>query len=168
MGMTPRYKNVEDMQRNIDLYFFACSFAVNTKLEDRAEELMEVNPTLDESKLIKEFIGQRLTVTGLALALGFTSRQALLNYEQGRGEGMFVDTVKKAKSKVERYIEQRLYENNPAGCIFNLKNNFGWKDKNETEHSTPDGKPFQVETNKLSDDELNARILELTQKTSNE
>lgn len=45
------------------------------------------------------------TVTGLALALGFTSRMALLNY-QAKKE--FVDTITRAKTMVEAYTEQRL------------------------------------------------------------
>jgi len=90
-------------------------------------------------------------------------RDSLLNY--GKNEEFF-GTVKEAKMRIQAFIEQRLYENNPTGCIFNLKNNFGWKDKTETEHSTPEGKPFQLETKNLTDTEINARIAELTLKTA--
>jgi hypothetical protein len=67
---------------------------------------------------------EELTVTGLALALGLTSRQALLNYE-GREE--FVDAVKEAKLRVENDYELGLRRHGRAGEIFGLKN-FGWKD----------------------------------------
>lgn len=73
------------------------------------------------------------TVTGLALALDLT-RQGLINYEN-KGNKDLVDTTKKAKLRVEAHIEQRLFHNNAVGCIFNLKNNFGWKDKTEQELS---------------------------------
>lgn len=73
------------------------------------------------------------TVTGLALSLNMT-RKGLIDYEN-KDNPEFGNTIKKAKAKVENYIEQRLYENNVTGCIFNLKNNFGWKDKTEQEHS---------------------------------
>lgn len=69
------------------------------------------------------------TVTGLAIALDMT-RKTLMEYEE---DEEFGNTVKKAKARVEAFIERRLYEANATGCIFNLKNNFGWKDKNETE-----------------------------------
>ena len=36
--------------------------------------------------------------------------------------------------KIENGYEKRLFENNPTGSIFALKN-MGWKDKTETEHS---------------------------------
>ena len=117
-GRKPYYDNVEDMQRKIDLYFAAC--------DGEQEAIDELEPTKKELKeIVKENWQDHYTITGLALALGFTSRQGLLNYED---KTEFFDTVKKAKMKVERYIEKKLYGNNATGCIFNLKNNYGWKD----------------------------------------
>lgn len=97
------YKTAEVMQEAIDLYFLKC----------------------DENK-------RPYTITGLALALGFTSRQALLNY-QGRKE--FVDTITRAKARVEAYAEESLYFPGSAnGAKFSLANNFeGWKEKKEIE-----------------------------------
>lgn len=69
------------------------------------------------------------TMSGLALALDL-SRQGLLEYSN---KETFSDTIKKAKQRVEVSLEQRLAGNAVAGTIFNLKNNFGWKDKQETE-----------------------------------
>jgi hypothetical protein len=68
------------------------------------------------------------TITGLALALD-TYRQTLINY-QGRDE--FVDTIKKAKQKVENSYELDLKKHGRAGTIFALKN-FDWKDRQETD-----------------------------------
>lgn len=68
------------------------------------------------------------TVTGLALALDM-SRQDLINYSN---KEEFFDTIKKAKLKVENYLEKRLIKDSSCtGIIFNLKNNYGWKDKQE-------------------------------------
>ena len=72
------------------------------------------------------------TVSGLALALGMT-RETLLRYEEN---DVFSDTIKRAKQKIEEYVETRLFVSGIAtGVIFNLKNNFGWKDKQEIEQS---------------------------------
>ena len=61
-------------------------------------------------------------MTGLALALGFTSRQALLNY-QAKPE--FVDTITRAKPMVEAYTEERLFDRDGSnGAQFSLRNNF--------------------------------------------
>ncbi len=67
------------------------------------------------------------TVTGLALALGFTGRQALLNYQ---AKPRFVDTITRAKARCEAYAEERLFDRNGTnGAQFSLKCNFGWNDK---------------------------------------
>jgi len=79
--------------------------------------------------------GKVPTVNGLALALGFNSRQSLLNYAD-RPE--FLDIVKNVRTRLENEWEQRLAGSNPAGTIFWLKNQ-GWSDRNEQVISNPDG-----------------------------
>lgn len=68
-------------------------------------------------------------VSGLAFHLGI-STEALRNYE---GKEEFLATVKRAKQRIEIALEENLHGNAVTGTIFNLKNNFGWKDKTETE-----------------------------------
>lgn len=76
--------------------------------------------------------GKPYTVTGLALALDM-DRQRLLDY--GSTE-QFHDTVKRAKARVLSALEERLLSGQQAaGPIFALKNNHGWKDKQEIEHT---------------------------------
>ena len=71
------------------------------------------------------------TITGLALALD-TTRQTLMDYEE---RDAFTDTIKKAKLRCENYAEIQLFKGrNVAGVIFNMKNNYGWKDKRQHEH----------------------------------
>jgi hypothetical protein len=74
------------------------------------------------------------TITGLALWLD-TSRETLINYEE-RPE--FFDTIKRAKVKCENWVEEGALMNriNATSAIFNLKNNYGWKDKTETDVTT--------------------------------
>lgn len=71
------------------------------------------------------------TITGLAMALD-TYRQTLINYE---GKDEFVDTIKKAKQKVENGYEIDLKKSGRSGTIFALKN-FDWRDKTETDLTT--------------------------------
>ena len=70
-------------------------------------------------------------VTGLALALGLSSREALCEYGK-RPE--FSDAVKRAKTRVEGRYERNLSGTTPAGAIFALKN-MGWSDKQSIEMS---------------------------------
>jgi hypothetical protein len=73
-----------------------------------------------------------LTITGLALALD-TGRNVLIDY--GNREE-FSNTIKKAKLICENYAEETLFlGKNVVGAIFNLKNNYGWKEKQEIEHN---------------------------------
>ena len=74
------------------------------------------------------------TWTGLAIHLGFESRQSLEDYKEKDG---FSYPIKKALLRIERKYEEAMMKQ-PAGAIFALKN-FGWRDKQEidpkTEHS---------------------------------
>lgn len=123
-GAPPMYKSVEAMQEKIDEYFKKCEGEAWLDSETG-------NPLYTEKGcLIYKVEPKPPTVTGLALALGFTSRQALLNY-QAKEE--FVDTVTRAKSKVEEYAETRLFDRDGAnGAKFSLANNFvGWREKQD-------------------------------------
>ena len=91
------------------------------------------------------------TVTGLCLALDIC-RDTLLEYSKDK---RFSDTIKKAKLKVENYLERHLItDNSTTGIIFNLKNNFGWTDKQQLEHSGNINNPFEG----LSTEELRQLI----------
>ena len=71
-----------------------------------------------------------LTITGLALELD-TSRRVLIEY--GKKEE-YSNTIKKARLMCEQFAEQYLFSGkNIVGAIFNLKNNYGWRDKTETD-----------------------------------
>lgn len=80
------------------------------------------------------------TITGLALFLGFESRQSIYDYEK---DGEFSYIIKNARLRVEEGYEERLHGQMPTGAIFALKN-MGWKDKTETELSGKDGGPIQI------------------------
>lgn len=118
MGRPAKYTNPDDMQALIHLYFLDCKKNREAEKDDLGEVKDVITPDLHP------------TVTGLALVLDLT-RQGLINYE---GKEEFIDTVRKAKTRIEAYNEQGLLQS-VNGVIFNLKNNFNWKDKQEIEHS---------------------------------
>jgi hypothetical protein len=86
------------------------------------------------------------TMAGLADHLGMT-RQTLVNY--GKDDEFFY-TVRGARAKVETFLERRLYEASPTGAIFNLKNNFGWKDQQDHRVGGADGGPISLSFNGVS------------------
>ena len=80
------------------------------------------------------------TITGLALELGFCSRQSFYDYEEKEN---FSYTIKKARLHIERAYEKKLSGKEVGGAIFALKN-LGWKDKSEIEQTV---KNIPVEIN---------------------
>lgn len=124
VGRPAAYKTVEEMQTRIDAYFNACD---GEYIRDEEDNLMT-----DKYGHPVKTKPRPYTITGLALALGFTGRQALLNYED---KPEFIDTIKRAKAKVEQYAEERLFDRDGAnGAKFNLSNNFkGWAEKQQVD-----------------------------------
>jgi hypothetical protein len=101
-GKPPFYSDPVEMQKSCDDYFAKCE--------------QDKDP---------------LTMTGLALALGFNTRKSLLDYSK---KVEFVNIIKKAHLKVECGYEKRLAGNSPTGAIFALKN-MDWNDKTEVEQN---------------------------------
>lgn len=107
-GRPRLFKDVDELQQAIDAYFVA----------------------QDEKQA-------PYTMAGLARALD-CSTSTLRCYETERTNAgpAFVATVKRARARVEEWTEARLYgRGHPAGPIFSLKNNFGWRDTQEIEHT---------------------------------
>ena len=118
-GAPRKWKSVKAMQEAIDAYFAKCE----------GEPLLydDGRPVRDKYGVPFIINAKPPTITGLALSLGFTGRQALLDY-QARPE--FTDTVTRAKARCEEYAEARLYDRDGAnGAKFSLSCNFGWREK---------------------------------------
>ena len=75
------------------------------------------------------------TVTTLSLFLGFTGRQRFHDYLNLPGRKPYSDILKRAKSKIEGYRLEKMLtnKNNVIAGIFDLKNNFGYIDKQVSE-----------------------------------
>ncbi len=71
------------------------------------------------------------TMSGLAYSLDI-DRTTLINYGE---RDSYSTLIKKAKQRVEQQLEENalMGKGNSTFTIFNLKNNYGWKDKTEVE-----------------------------------
>ena len=145
IGAPRKWKSAKAMQKAIDAYFESCKGTPLVIDGDVATDKYGRPIILDEKPP---------TVTGLALALGFASRQALINY-QDRPE--FNDTVTRAKSRCEEYAESRLYDKDGAnGAKFSLGCNFGWRATEEKAETAAGGivlLPAVMDTPKPPEDE---------------
>lgn len=122
-GKPKKYTSPEHMEEVIQEYFDKCDENMRKVYNKKTEEVEEISSPLP------------YTIEGLALALGFNSREALLNYEKAPGYEEYFGTIKKAKLKVQenKVVNGMIGEYNQAVTIFDLKNNHGYKDKTETD-----------------------------------
>jgi len=102
-GRPALFETVEQLDMLSDLYFTQC-------LEDKKAP----------------------TITGLALHLGFESRQSIYDYEKKDDE--FSYTIKRNRLRIENSYEEHLLSREATGAIFALKN-FGWSDKQEVQNT---------------------------------
>ena len=74
------------------------------------------------------------TMSGLAYALGI-DRITLINYSK---DELFFTLIKNAKDRVQAQLEENalMGKGNATFTIFNLKNNYGWVDKQEISQSS--------------------------------
>lgn len=137
-GRPLKFKSVEQLQEKIEAYFISC-WRQKIDMYGNPVFAKDSNGKKTTEPIMEQF--KPYTITGLAVALD-TNRQTLLEYE-GEVEGRdnkdpkFADTIKNAKEKCHAYAEESLFiGKNPAGAIFNLKNNYHWKDQKELDHTS--------------------------------
>jgi hypothetical protein len=128
--LQPVFKTLKQLADKIDAYFISIGGedgpAKKTKRQDNKKQ-----------KVLNKDDAGPATVTGLALFLGFNSRQAFEDYEQN---GSFADALKRGRLRVECLYEKRLHQPAPTGAIFVLKS-LGWNDK--PKNKTADSNVFE-------------------------
>lgn len=139
-GRPLKFQTVKELKQKIEAYFGACDPHEAT----RSVVVRKSDGTtyVAEEQYITE--QKPYTITGLALALK-TTRDVLLDYESGKYDDRddtdedgerFSNAVKEAKIRVQARVEEMSLNGAGAGTIFWLKNNAGWKDKTEVDHTT--------------------------------
>ena len=122
-GRPNKYQNVEELQVLIEKYFADC-WEKRIIKDNKGNVLFDADgQPLFESVQVKPY-----TISGLAVALD-TTRALLLDYQD---KAEFSYAIKHAKSRILAYAEEALYTiKNPAGAIFNLKANWGYRDQQD-------------------------------------
>jgi hypothetical protein len=143
-GRPMKFQDIDELRAMILEYFknAAPHWEEQTEYIDRRDpksgKIIIEDGNVVQDKVVRKVKTKQkpLTVTGLAVALG-TSRDVLLDYETTYSEKYpeFSNTIKEAKEQIKAYAEESLFGTNTAGVIFSLKNNWGFKDKYETENT---------------------------------
>ena len=115
-GRPRKYSTVAEMQEGIETYFARCDARVVEDVTKRGDIVNVKKP-------------EPYTVQGLAVALDLTTK-GLLDYEE-REE--FSSTIKRARARIEANKVRHMLDGDGygAGYIFDLKNNHGWRDKQD-------------------------------------
>lgn len=117
-------KSAKELQNRIDAYFTECA---------GSQLLRDGEPVYDKQGKPVIVGDKPPTVTGLALAVGFTSRRELLHY---RGKERYQEILLRAVSRCEEYAEMKLYES-ASGVKYQLMSNFeDWGEEGETQEDT--------------------------------
>lgn len=135
----PKFKSDIELSEKIDNYFASITMSVpRTKAPNNPD--MECDddfrePILNDlwEQIIDAIYIQIPSILWLCEYLDL-HRTNLLDYEE---LDEFRHTIKKAKQRIEKYNAEQLYRKEQVtGIIFNLKNNFDWKDKSEVDNNT--------------------------------
>ena len=114
-------KNIKELGKRINAYF-------NSRLSEQYDKNGEII-TDSEGKPIKK-ISLPYTLTGLSLALGLDSREALFTFEDKEMQRL----VKMAVMRVEEYAEERLFSKEAfSGIKLFLSVNFERWQESETD-----------------------------------
>ena len=145
-GRPPLFKTEKALKKAVDAYFNAISSkkAIPGALSADGEQYYEI------------VFREAPTVNGLCLFLGI-SRKTWENYCANEN---FNFITEQTKMKMEAYCENLLLTREKGslqGVIFNLQNNYGWRENFDVKHSGEINNPFacltEEELHRLASDE---------------
>lgn len=121
-GRPAMFETPEQAQKKIEKYFETI----------KGKFHMETHPETQLEFRVWDIEPEPATITGLALFLGFESRQSLYDYEKKEG---FTCIIKKARLRVEHEYEKKLNYDKCTGAVFALKN-MGWSDRMDLQQTS--------------------------------
>lgn len=139
VGRPKKYGSSKALEAAVDAYFNSISYRVPVVITTATGEVDEAGNAVVVTKMLREGqdgCGAPVTrreyleppsVAALCLYLGI-SRDTWAEY--GRSTVMAA-AVERTRARLEAYLVGQLEGRHVQGVIFNLKNNYGWKDKQE-------------------------------------
>ncbi|MCJ1699940.1 DNA-packaging protein [Rathayibacter festucae] len=130
-GRPLKFASIQKLDQAVRAYFDSCDPHVEQRLVDGGVNQKGETIWLRRGVLTEQ---QPYTVSGLARAIQ-VDRDTLVNY---RNRDEFFGSVQAAYDRCHEYAESQLYGRSATGAAFSLKNNWGWKDRQEIDHTTKD------------------------------
>lgn len=139
IGRPKKYGSGKVLEAAVEAYFDSISYRVPVVVTTATGEVDEEGNAKVVTKMLREGadgVGAPVTqrkyleppsVAALCLYLGI-SRDTWAEY--GRSAAMAA-AVERTRARLEAYLVAQLEGRHVQGVIFNLKNNYGWKDKQE-------------------------------------
>ncbi|WP_353166410.1 terminase small subunit [Empedobacter brevis] len=135
-GAPSFYEDPEILEQKVIEYFEWCKGEYEeregTRTETRGKGKAAITTTETYSFMLCLREPETPSITGLAIHLGFKSKDSLYDYAK---KEEFSDSIKKGLLQIENKYERGLWNDKPTGVIFALKN-MGWSDKKEVDHTT--------------------------------
>ena len=145
IGRPRKFKSNKALKMAIEEYFDKISYTKIATDEDGKELIADSGKPI----MMRQFV-RPPTVTGLCLHLGI-DRSTWQNYCDTEKHPEFAEVTMMAAGIMESYLEEELLiRAKPQGIIFNLQNNYGWREKNEVK---VDGESsIEINVRELSED----------------
>ena len=125
----PKKYTKKGLEKAVEGYFASISRTVDARDEDGEPMLNDAGEAIRVTQYVRP-----PSVGGLCLYLGI-DRSTWQNYADRELHPEFQEITAYARMCMEAYLEEQLLtrEKNVQGLIFNLQNNYGWREKREVE-----------------------------------
>jgi hypothetical protein len=120
---------LDELNQKVDAYF--AYIEGDYHIEQKPPKNVKDDSIL-EDVIVYDRPAEPPTITGLALYLGFNSRQ---EFEECEKKPRYATALKRGRLKIEAEYEKKLHLTSAAGAIFALKS-LGWNDDKETDASS--------------------------------
>ena len=150
-----KHKSLRKMQRAITAYFNKCDKATSEVYDKKLQEILTVSTPI------------AYTIEGLCEVLEM-DREEFINYEKREETDIeLIEIFQQAKIRVQRdHVERALDgKTNATLAIFVMKNNFGYKDRSESDSSINLSNPLMIE---VLDKETKKELKQLQKTLSDE
>jgi len=160
-GRPKKYRSKKALEAAIEAYFHSISRTIELTEKKDTGKTDKKGRTIYEIVKIVNDLGEPITVReylippsqgALCLYLGIAPH-TWIDYCDAKKNPEFLQSTTRTRARLESYLERELISRPKGvqGIIFNLQNNYNWKDKKEVEFGEKTSKALAVSGLSLAD-----------------